>query len=444
MLTIDAETKVPASITTDEWWSGYDLVVVTPTITNSVSFNLPNHFSTVMAFLTNMSCIPPDVFQGCGRVRHPVSKVVHLYTSSHFSGNAKAVKHHVELKREAANRDGRATPMEKLCYRLSSRANLFSLNFFDDYLTACFRANGYSVEHADSTMNGTKALMAAQKAEPPPLDEVHRVSTQEFSGVVKRTCEAGDATDETAKAALDVVGAPFKAEAVGDACRALLLMQRRYLFTTKLLNVESPDGAAADMTLTEAQRKARNNLWVAFNKDQGPLWAARKAFLYEHYSPGPGKDGMPERLRSEFQSSVVAPWEARFRVLRKALSAVGLHSAVPIGSCTVTREKLNKAYKDLIALAPDFGESFSAKRMKPAAEKRPTDDDKSARVTVAAELLKTVVNAWNPRVTFKAQSRKRKGSGADRVDVGDFVLAFTTDSNQWGEMDLLHSINIRQ
>ena len=423
-------------------------MVVTPTITNSVSFNLPNHFSTVMAFLTNMSCIPPDVFQGCGRVRHPISKVVHMYTatSSHFSGNAKAVKHLVELKQEAASRDGRATPMEELCYRLSTRAKLFSFNFFDDYLAACFRANGYSVEHADSTMNGTKALMAAQKTEPPPLDEVHRVSTQEFSGVVKRTCEAGDATDEKAMAALDVVGAPFKAEAVGDACRALLLIQRRYVFTTKLLNVESPDGAAADMTLTEAQREARDNLWVAFNKDQGPLWAARKAFLYEHYSPGPSKVGMPEKLLSEFQNSIVAPWEARFRVLRKALFAVGLHSAVPIGnSCTVTREKLNEAYKDLIALAPDFGKSFSAKRMKPAAEKRPTDDDdKTARVTVAAELLKTVVNAWNPRVTFKAQSRKRKGSGADRVDVGDFVLAFTTDSNQSGEMDLLHSINIRQ
>ena len=58
------------------------MVVATPTITNSVSFDKPKHFNTVMAFLTNMSCIPPDAFQACGRVRHPVSVVVHLYTAS--------------------------------------------------------------------------------------------------------------------------------------------------------------------------------------------------------------------------------------------------------------------------------------------------------------------------------------------------------------------------
>ena len=100
-----------------------------------------------MAFLTNMSCIPPDAFQACGRVRHPDSDVVHLYTASCLggAGNAKAVKSYAELTSEAKLRDARATEMEKLCYKLASRARLFSFNFHDEYLEACFRVCGYAV-----------------------------------------------------------------------------------------------------------------------------------------------------------------------------------------------------------------------------------------------------------------------------------------------------------
>ena len=436
------------------------MVVATPTITNSVSFDKPKHFNTVMAFLTNMSCIPPDAFQACGRVRHPDSDVVHLYTASCLggAGNAKAVKSYAELTSEAKLRDARATEMEKLCYKLASRARLFSFNFHDEYLEACFRVCGYAVRVRGVTVGGEKALMKQQDAPPPPpLDEVHRTTAEHFSGVVKRVCETMDAAtdDADARAALDVIGAPFDAEEAepGAARRALSLIRDRHLFAAKLLCIESPDGvAASDVRLTEDQRAARDSLWVAFSRKgrhQSSLWAARKVFLYEQYTyrEGLARGTMPEELlRSEFQNSAVTPWKSRFSVLSTALAAVGLRTAVPTAgaACSVTRATLGSAdaYEKLVKIVPDYNKCFSGKPMAIDSTKPVTTPE--ARASAAADVLKTVVNAWNPKVTFKAASRKRRrGEGGQRQETGDFHLAFVQGSNVKGEMELLHSMNLR-
>ena len=445
VLIIDASTPVPTGITTDEWWSGYDLVIVTPTITNSVSFNTEDYFHCIMAFCSNMSCIPPEVMQGCGRVRNPVSKAVHIYTAVSFPGSAAAVKSHNEMVREAQERDRTATQMEKLCYSLAGTAGLFSFNFFDDYLSACFKANGYSVSRAETVVQGSKALEKAIRHEIMPYDQVHRVQDFDFSGVIQRTCDSASLSHEDAAAALGVIGAHFDAEE-GDARALLRLIKSRHIFACKLINIERPAGAAGDLPLDERGLAARDHLWESFNKDQGPLWAARNAFLYEYYSPDMGSKigGMPERLQTDFANSAVVPWHARFGILREALGAVGLTTAIPSDGteCEVSRDRLAAAYDDLAALAPSANHIFNhtIKTSEYAAERTP--EQKAAD---AAAVLKAIVGSWNPMVTFKASEARKRTRTADggRVQTTPYVLTYKKDSNLHGEMELLHSINLK-
>ena len=445
LLVIDASSTIPTGMTTDQWWTGHDLVIVTPTITNSVSFDTADYFDCTMAFCTNMSCIPPEVLQGCGRVRFPVSKVVHVYTSVRFCGTAAAVKNHNEMCREARARDLTATDMEKLCYSMSGTAKLFSINFYEEYLLACFKANGYGVTRTESVLQGSKALEKADGGQPIPFDQIHRTTESEFTGVVKRTCDSGIPSDEAATAALGVLGAHFDAER-GDACAHLMLIKNRHIFACKLLNIEDAVDAARDVLLDDDKLTARNSLWVSFNKDQGPLWAARQAFLYEYYSPGMGQEvgGMPERLKAEFRDSAVTPWKARFRVLRRALAAVGLTTAVPIAGveCTVSRDRLAAGFADLVALAPSFNMCFrNAIKVDHYANRAEPEQ----QVVAAAAMMATIIGSWNPTTTFKAavaRKRKRTDDGG-RVQTTPFCITFKRDKNLNGEMELLHSINLK-
>ena len=445
VLRIDASTPIPKGMTTDEWWSGYDLVIVTPTITNSVSFGTENYFHCSMAFCSNMSCIPPDVMQGCGRVRHPASKTVHVYIAVSFSGTAAAVKSHNEMVREAEARDRTATHMERLCYSLAGTASLFSFNFFEEYLSACFKANGYIVSRAETVMQGSRALEKAIGQPIRAFDEVHRIAESEFSGVVRRTCDSANFSDEDAAVALGIIGAPNE-EGEGGRAR-LRLIRSRHLFACKLLNIEHPADAARDLPLDEGGVAARNSLWESFNKDQGPLWTARKAFLYEHYSPKLGSQigGIPERLQTDFANSAVMPWHARFRDLRKALGAVGLTTAIPSDGpeCEVSRDRLAAGYADLAALVPSANQSFNRTIKKPehaAAAMQPEE-----KVEAAATILKAIVGSWNPMITFKASGARKRARTADggRAQTTPYVLTYKRDSNLHGEMQLLHSINLK-
>jgi len=442
---IDASTPQPsAGVTTDTWWGACDLVIVSPAITNSVSFNLQDHFHSVIAFCTNMSCIPPDVLQGCGRVRHPVSKAVHVYTTAGFSGQASAVKSFVDLQREAGQRDHRATPMERLCYSLASRARLFSLNFFPDYLEACFKAIGFGVTRTESSVSGSTPLAEAEQALLLPFYEVRRVKVADFLKIkdMVATSDGRNARDTLER----IVGAPLPegaeeetdAEAEGRAREQLRLISERFKFAVNLLSIESGEGPEKDMVLDAKQRAAVQSLWQAFNTESGrsKLWKARHAFLYELYSPGPGKEGMPDKLKKMFENSVLLPWTGKFRVLRKALDAVGLGTAVPIAgaACTVERAKLDAAYDTLASLKHEFDTHFGQDL---GVTEEPT-------VQKALEMLQKIVQAWNPRVTVKQPEggRKRKRVNGAVQEQGGFALAFIKDSNSKGEMELLHSLNL--
>ena len=449
VLIIDASTPIPKGMTTDEWWSGYDLVIVTPTITNSVSFGIENYFHCSMAFCSNMSCIPPEVMQGCGRVRHPASKTVHIYIAVRFSGTAAAVKSHTEMVREAEARDHTATHMERLCYSLAGTASLFSFNFFEEYLSACFKANGYNVSRAETVMQGSRALEKAISLPfDVPFDQVHRIADSVFSGVVKRTCDSANFSDDDAAAALRIIGAQH-AEVEGARAR-LRLIRSRHLFACKLLNIEHPVDATRDLPLDERGVAARNRSWESFNTDQGPLWAARRAFLYEHYSPKMGSDigGKPERLQSDFADSAVMPWKARFSLLRKALGAVGLTSPIPGNEpeCEVTRDRLAAGYADLAAIVPSakgLGFSFNPTIKMP--EHANAAMQPEHKMEAAATILKAIVQSWNPMITFKASETRKRARMADggRVQTTPYVLTYIKDSNLDGEMQLLHSINLK-
>ena len=438
VLTIDSSTVIPKGITTDEWWGGYDLVVVTPTITNSVSYNKENIFSSVMAFCTNMSCIPPEVLQGCGRVRHPMSKVVHMYISKTFNGATAPVKSYHELCREAQARDHNATDMEKLCYRLSIRAKFFSINFFVQYIAACFKANGFGVTMDDTPMSGKKPMLEGPLAPFIPYSEVPLATHQHFTGVIKDTCGLGGVPSESdAMAALEIMGVPDDDR--GGGVVTLLAMKNRHIFARNLLNIEH---GAETMTLTGEQQIARDKLWAQFSSDQSPLWAARRSYLYEYFSG----NKMLEKIDEAFKDNCVTPWSKKFEIVRKALQAVGLPHAFPctatsigtVEAYEVSRKKLESAYDDLAALARGFSMMFG-KQPSIRISEESTNKEKDA-----AAIMKDIVNAWNPKVTFKvAESRKRARAGGERGDVTPYILTFTKDSNRNGEMDLLHSINMR-
>ena len=225
-----------------------------------------------------------------------------------------------------------------------------------------------------------------------------------------------------------------------------MLIKNRHIFACKLLNIEDPVDATRNVQLDDDKLTARNSLWVSFNTDQGPLWAARRAFLYEYYSPGMGQEvgGMPERLQADFCDSAVMPWKARFRVLRCALAAVGLTTAIPIAGaeCAVSRDRLAAGYADLVALAPSFNQCFrNAIKMDHHANRVEPEQ----QVVAAAAMMATIVGSWNPTTTFKAavaRKRKRTDDGG-RVQTTPFCITFKRDKNLNGEMELLHSINLK-
>lgn len=53
----------------NRYWSMYDIVIYTPSVSVGVSFDIPDHFDVLFLYATNTSCTMADIFQGLARVR---------------------------------------------------------------------------------------------------------------------------------------------------------------------------------------------------------------------------------------------------------------------------------------------------------------------------------------------------------------------------------------
>ena len=446
----------------DTWWSGYDLVAVSPTVTNAVSFNVQGHFDAVLGFATNMSSIAPDVLQGLIRVRYPADRTIYVYVAATTNGRADAVKTHFELQERAKRLHRPSSELEKFCYAEAGRAQLLSFNFFEDYLAACFRASAFAVERgARLPVTKPEPLIKPDAVAPPAFESVPRVQLADFAGKLVPALRKEELTPEEAATVLERLGVPPHAEAetepdnaaeapaeTRDDVALLKFMVLRFKFAHDLLAIQGTGGVENDMALTGEQSEAVAELWKEYctDKDRGELWAARKAFLYEFFSPrlGDGAGGFPEHLRKEFADSAKDPWVKKFSVVRRALGFVGMCSAVPNAAqpALVTRETLAGALADLDGLIPDFNDAFgkSHKRLAVAATASVSDKAKAA-----ATLFREIVGAWNPRITFKASNkRKRDGEGGFSRENQPYQLRFAIDCDgDRQKMELLHAANLR-
>ena len=223
-------------------------------------------------------------------------------------------------------------------------------------------------------------------------------------------------------------------------------MEFRFKFAHDLLAVQG--GVDNDMALTGEQSEAVAELWKEYctDKRRSVLWAARKAFLYEFFSPrlGDGAGGFPEHMRKEFADSAKDPWVKKFSVVRRALACVGLCSAVPNAAqpAIVSRETLASALANLDGLIPDFNDAFgkSHKRLAVAATASVSDKAKAA-----ATLFRDIAAAWNPLITFTAsKKRSRDEEGGFSRENQPFQLRFAINCDgDRPKMELLHAANLR-
>lgn len=66
----------------DKEWTKYDVVLVTPSITLGVSFNVRDYFHHVCLYVSPYSCGPRDCVQAIGRVRHPIDGRIYMHVCS--------------------------------------------------------------------------------------------------------------------------------------------------------------------------------------------------------------------------------------------------------------------------------------------------------------------------------------------------------------------------
>jgi len=430
--TYHAELKKSNGKTVDDWWRQYDLVIVTPTVTNAISFDVPDHFHAVLAFLSNWSCGPPDAFQGCRRVRHSVSGVIRVYLCcGSVGGDVAAVKEHTELVKEAGLRHNRATDLEKFCYATATRARLLSFHFYERYLRACFESNGLKVNESSTALTGTSALAEAPSRAAPPYSETRRVTEEQWKQYIRDMSSKLAATE--AVTALEACGINSH---VHDALRTMDEVHMRFVFAVKLLAVENPLPSEHIKPLTDAEHKAVESLWAAFYTDdakRAKYWAARNAFLYERYRDA-GLD-----VPDAYNDNALQPWSKRFRVVRKALNAVGLRSAVPKGSSVIERAVMESAHADLCSLVKDADVQLNTTFGSATA---PIAPEKVVRDSV--RILKAILKKWNPFLTIKVSpSRKRTRGGDTRAECNPYQLTWVKDSNIRGEMTILHDLNLR-
>jgi len=66
-------------IDVNEFWSKYQVVVYSPSVSEGVDFNVENHIENIYIVLSQNSCSPRGLMQMLGRIRKPKSNIVNVY-----------------------------------------------------------------------------------------------------------------------------------------------------------------------------------------------------------------------------------------------------------------------------------------------------------------------------------------------------------------------------
>lgn len=409
----------------DALFRAFDLVIVSPAMTNCVSFNIPDHFYAVLAFVTNMSCGPVDTMQGCGRPRRTVLNEVRVFVSAiAMNVSAAAVKAHEVLLRDATERHGRASALEKLTFSIATRAGLAAFYMYPEYLAACFRANGDEVIHEAPWPTEKRKRGPKEEGQGvTPYDEVERVDATKYEKEIRPAYQTHKKLRDREKA------------------RQIVEQEHRFSFSRRLLDLETDD-PQADAPLGEGGDAHRNALWEMYNDDKKRdlLWAARKACLIERSSAqglgvrDPGAEQADMATRVAGAPSVMNNVMKRYDVVKRALEAVGLQRAMPDNaglpavlprdaSAGVTRQRLAAALPELRKLIPQYNVQFGVTKSR---AEGPLPVLFQKKVEEAAMWVRKIMKAWNPLATFEqvhpAQRAPRNGGHQERTS--NYRIAF--------------------
>ena len=362
--------------TVTEWWMGYDMVIATPAVTNSLSFDADNHFASTLAFVSNMSCVAPDTFQGMLRVRRPTLNRRMAYVSStNLNNNAQSVKSYKELDNLAREMHANASPMERLCYRAAKRQSLFSFHFYGLYLAACFSANGFTVEEvAAPRVSGKRkrddeARKRVENMAEVAWHSIPQVHATAYDGHLKPNVKPalhGVLDEDDARAALEMVHASPPESVALSQCEWLCMVTWRHKMDHMLLDPSKElleeDAAARAKTFSMfVQQMARGV------KGNCCLWSVRQAMDYEALA----RCGTAQKLEERFPNNLSTGWNRKHEIIQRALRAIGLQSAFPSSSnAKVQRQTLAPAMHALTRYAMEarkvWGKSEGRERAKPS------------------------------------------------------------------------------
>lgn len=434
--------------TIDSLWAQYDLIVVTPVVSNAISFNVRDHFDAVLLFCSNRSCLPQDAFQGSRRPRFPRCPTIYAYVASACSqgghgGRASAIENYDALEREAALRYTRATSLQRLCYRVARRASLFSFHFYPHYLGLCFEAAGYEVVMSGERLTG-KGKIKAERVEgdmPLSFQETPAVSEQRYEpescikGAMKRLRE-NLLTEKEAQSALQFSG--VSCDDGSDPIRLLINVDRRHRFARQLLAIEQdePGGQAVVCLADQAETKTLHRLYADFcAAEEHPYWKARKAIMFQRWRERAEPD---IRFESRFSESAAVCFGKQYDTVLDLATTLGTPLTPDCPASATPREALERAWPKIGGLANGFNAFFSPKDPFRVTATAAGPKEKALQAAQVADLARRIFTSWNPLLEFRKVSsgkRKRSGPGGSGGDAAPYVLKWNSDSNDFKQMD---------
>ena len=339
--------------TLTDWWMRFNCVIATPAVTNSMSFDNPNHFSCSVAFLSNMSCTAPDCFQAMLRVRRPALGIRVAYVAKAMAcDKALAVRTFTELDALARTLDNNASKLERLSFTLARRQMIYSFQFFSAYLQASFEANYFSVHMVEAPQSGRKRAVAERDPSCEARDramvganlqDIPRIPALEYDEHVAKIMKPDyvnnfDAGENEADL-VEVLGYARVPAEVPLSLRGirlidwLCLIAWRHKMEEELLDPHKPI-AQGDL---EAHQKVfalfvqQNIAQLRGKHVHQDLWYLRKIMRHADLICGvsSGSTECKRLFATMFANSLSSRWDAKWATVSAVLACLGLKSPLP-------------------------------------------------------------------------------------------------------------------
>jgi hypothetical protein len=96
-LSSDEQKKLLSKV--NDIWNQYDIILISPTITIGIDFNIP-YFDVKFVYATPNSCPARDIFQSLMRVRQTLTEETHVFLGKHYNGKQRKPSILSEIKKD--------------------------------------------------------------------------------------------------------------------------------------------------------------------------------------------------------------------------------------------------------------------------------------------------------------------------------------------------------